>query len=73
MEATQPEKKLSQILDGIAQLILIGLYPASHAKLVVEAVTVLETLSKAEAEREALREEVLAEEPKLEVVEADHE
>ena len=57
------DKKLSQILDGVAQLILIGLYPASHAKLVVEAVTVLETLSKIEADREAASEET-----KLEVV-----
>lgn len=47
------DKKLSQILDGVAQLILIGLYPATHAKLVVEACTVLETLSKIEAKREA--------------------
>ena len=55
------DKKLSQILDGVAQLILIGLYPASHAKLVVEAVTVLETLSKIEAEREAAAVEVVDE------------
>ena len=53
------DKKLSQILDGVAQLILIGLYPANHAKLVVEACTVLETLSKIEAEREAAAVEVV--------------
>ena len=63
---SEDKKQLSQILDGVAHLILLGLYPASHAKLVVEAVTVLETLSKAEAVREAA---VIAEEPKLEVVE----
>ncbi len=57
---SEEKKNLSEILDGIAQLILIGLYPASHAKLVVEAVTVLEALSKAELEKE---------EPKLELVE----
>ena len=62
---SEDKKQLSQILDGVAQLILLGLYPASHAKLVVEAVTVLETLSKAEAVREA----AVVEEPKLEVVE----
>ena len=68
---TPVEKKLSQVLDGIAQLLLIGLYPASHAKLIVEACTVLEALSKSEAEREAAAQVV--EETKLEVVESDHE
>ena len=68
---TPVEKKLSQVLDGIAQLLLIGLYPASHAKLIVEACTVLEALSKSEAEREASA--PVVEETKLEVVESDHE
>jgi hypothetical protein len=68
---TPVEKKLSQVLDGIAQLLLIGLYPASHAKLIVEACTVLEALSKSEAEREEAASVV--EETKLEVVESDHE
>jgi predicted urease superfamily metal-dependent hydrolase len=68
---TPVEKKLSQVLDGIAQLLLIGIYPASHAKLIVEACTVLEALSKSEAEREAAA--PVVEETKLEVVESDHE
>ena len=49
---TPVEKKLSQVLDGIAQLLLIGIYPASHAKLIVEACTVLEALASAEKKRE---------------------
>jgi hypothetical protein len=62
------EKKLSQVLEGISSLLLGGWYPANHAKLIVEACTVLEALANAEKKRE---EE--AEETKLEVVESDHE
>ena len=69
---TPVEKKLSQVLDGIAQLLLIGLYPASHAKLIVEACTVLEALASAEKKREEEAASVV-EETKLEVVESDHE
>ena len=65
------EKKLSQVLEGISSLLLGGWYPANHAKLIVEACTVLEALAKSEKEREAAA--PVVEETKLEVVESDHE
>jgi len=46
------EKKLSQVLEGISSLLLGGWYPANHAKLIVEACTVLEALANAEKKRE---------------------
>jgi hypothetical protein len=46
------EKSLSQVLEGISSLLLGGWYPANHAKLIVEACTVLEALASAEKKRE---------------------
>lgn len=56
---------LSEILNGIAQLIIQGIYPGTHAKLIVEAISVLEKL----AESEAKSEETKTEEPALALVE----
>jgi len=66
------EKSLSQVLEGISSLLLGGWYPANHAKLIVEACTVLEALASAEKKREEEAAPVV-EETKLEVVESDHE
>jgi hypothetical protein len=43
---------LSEMLSSIAQLIMQGTYPATHARLIVEAISVLEKLAESEAKDE---------------------
>lgn len=66
MENEIKKPKLSEMLRGISQLILNGMFPATHATVIVQAVNALETLAAAEDAREKAQEE--AEKPKLEVV-----
>jgi len=62
MEQEIKKPKLSEMLRGIAQLILSGSYKATYATLIVQSISVLETIALAEEKKEA---DV---EPKLEVV-----
>lgn len=63
--------KLSEVLSGIAQLILQGTFPATHAQILVESIGVLETLAQVERQREAEKAalEPTPEEPKEETIE----
>ena len=55
VELKKPEEKkpLSALLHGIAQVLLAGTYPGTHAKIVIESVDVLDKLASIEAAREA--------------------
>lgn len=54
MKKPETEKKaLSALLHGIAQVLLAGTYPGTHAKIVIESVDILDKLSSIEAAREA--------------------
>ena len=58
VEAPKGEKpSLAKVLEGISQLIMQGIYPATHAQLICEAVKVLDVLSKAEQSKETPKEE----------------
>ena len=53
MKKPEEKKSLSALLHGIAQVLLAGMYPGTHAKIVIESVDVLDKLASIEAAREA--------------------
>ena len=64
-----PERKLSDALMGVAQLLIHGQFRGEQCKLVVEAVNLMEVLSENEKRRElglVVAEEPTTEEPKSE-------
>ena len=66
-----PERKLSDALMGVAQLLIHGQFRGEQCKLVVEAVNLMEVLSENEKRRELGL--VVAEEPTTEETKSEPE
>lgn len=58
---TSAKPKLSVMLKGIAQLLMAGSFPGTHAQLVVQSIGLIEVLATAEEAKEEVKLEVVKE------------